>query len=347
MRQEDSLHDFQDDFQLMILDQPCSGTLRRGLQAVAGSTVQSSLLYFQGTFNEEKWKCLRWELASLKQNFHFYMAFERESTLLYHTIISLKGQTDFAINEVQFQKNSNVISKTFNLQGMRIASISDTWTPYMILGDCYEDDSEKEACEAPTYGLMMDACQLIAQKFNFTIVSFKRKDGKWGTLPEEGTPFNMSGTWVGVMGDVMFGKYPVSINIWSSFPERNELLDLVPFSSDRAVLILAPQLVKMDAGMFVRPFTTMAWYCTGAVVASALCVSAALFSCSKTDMSGFKIFLLTLWYFFVALNAYYSGALTMFFITNEQPPFDSIRDAIRAYPEWTLIIRTGKVNLTC
>ncbi len=347
MRLEDSLDDLQEDFQLVVLDRPCSGQLRQSLRAMAKSRVQSSLLFFQRMLDQEEWTCLKRELASLKQSSHFYIAFEREGTLLYHTIISLKDQTDFVISEMHFQGDSSVISTGYNLQGMRITSISDTWIPYVRLGDCIEDDPEEEACEAPTSGLLMDMCQLVAEKFNFTIVSLKRKDGKWGVLPEEGTPNNLSGSWVGVMGDVIFGKYPLSINMWNYFPERHELLDFVHFSSDQAVLALTPQPVKMDTGMFLRPFTRKTWYCTGAVALSALTLGALLFSCSKTDMSGTKIYHLSVWYCFIALNAYYGGAFTMFFITNEPLPFNSVRDAIRAYPEWNLIIRTGRHKLIC
>ena len=38
------------------------------------------------------------------------------------------------------------------------------------------------------------------------------------------------------------------------------------------------------------------------------------------------------WYFFVLLNAFYGGALTMFFASEAALPFDSIRGVMREYP---------------
>ena len=47
------------------------------------------------------------------------------------------------------------------------------------------------------------------------------------------------------------------------------------------------------------------------------------------------------WYFFVLLNAFYGGALTMFFTSEITIPFNDIRDVIRSYPDWKLQILTG------
>ena len=38
------------------------------------------------------------------------------------------------------------------------------------------------------------------------------------------------------------------------------------------------------------------------------------------------------WYFFVLLNAFHGGAMTMFFATEAGLPFDTVRDVIRLYP---------------
>ncbi len=78
--------------------------------------------------------------------------------------------------------------------------------------------------------------------------------------------------------------------------------------------------------------------------------------------SGYMISYTTAWYFFVLLNAFYGGALTMFFTSQVQKfcslyffskksilillvqasvPFESIRDVMRAYPTWKLLIMDG------
>jgi hypothetical protein len=41
------------------------------------------------------------------------------------------------------------------------------------------------------------------------------------------------------------------------------------------------------------------------------------------------------------LNAYYGGAPTMFFTSEITIPFKRIKDVMKAYPDWTLIIQVG------
>ena len=43
------------------------------------------------------------------------------------------------------------------------------------------------------------------------------------------------------------------------------------------------------------------------------------------------------WYFFVLLNAFYGGAMTMFFTTEAELPFTTEREVIRAHPDWNLL----------
>ena len=51
--------------------------------------------------------------------------------------------------------------------------------------------------------------------------------------------------------------------------------------------------------------------------------------------------LFTTWVFYILLHAYYTGALTMFFSTEVEVPFFSIKDAMSAYPNWRLMMRWG------
>ena len=46
--------------------------------------------------------------------------------------------------------------------------------------------------------------KIFAMEFNITHASHKNLDGDWGMLPKAG-PYNMSGEWGGVMGDVING----------------------------------------------------------------------------------------------------------------------------------------------
>ena len=48
------------------------------------------------------------------------------------------------------------------------------------------------------------------------------------------------------------------------------------------------------------------------------------------------------WTFFVLLNAYYGGALTMFFTSEVSIPFTNIYDVMKSYPTWKLKMRAGE-----
>ena len=47
------------------------------------------------------------------------------------------------------------------------------------------------------------------------------------------------------------------------------------------------------------------------------------------------------WFFFVLINAYYGGALTMFFVSEITLPFNTIRDALKAFPSWNFMYQAG------
>ena len=54
-----------------------------------------------------------------------------------------------------------------------------------------------------------------------------------------------------------------------------------------------------------------------------------------------KILAFTAWTFFVVLNAYYGGAMTMFFANEISFPMETAKDALRAIPDWTIVTLKG------
>ena len=42
------------------------------------------------------------------------------------------------------------------------------------------------------------------------------------------------------------------------------------------------------------------------------------------------------------INAYYGGALTMFFVSEITLPFNTLRDVLQAFPEWNLVFVDGE-----
>ena len=47
------------------------------------------------------------------------------------------------------------------------------------------------------------------------------------------------------------------------------------------------------------------------------------------------------WFFFTLINAFYSGALTMFFTMDFQLPFETMTEVLEAYPNWKLRVLNG------
>ena len=63
---------------------------------------------------------------------------------------------------------------------------------------------------------------------------------------------------------------------------------------------------------------------------------------NKHKHSTLKILYFTLWLLFVLLNAYYGGAMTMFFSLEGQIPFQGITEGLgKHYPDWKPYILQG------
>ena len=65
-------------------------------------------------------------------------------------------------------------------------------------------------------------------------------------------PYNLSGEWKGVMGDVVSGKHSVSLSAWNWIIERDSFLDFVPVVKDRQILAVIPKPPEVDPGLFIR-----------------------------------------------------------------------------------------------
>ena len=122
----------------------------------------------------------------------------------------------------------------------------------------------------------MDMSQRL---FNFTYASYKDPNDDWGLGPKSG-PFNLSGTWGGVMGGVINGEYDLSLSAWYWIFARCELLSFAPVirsrysiedqliiqllmdhncSNCRFVLAVTPQVPEVDYMLYLRPFHNEAW----------------------------------------------------------------------------------------
>ena len=150
--------------------------------------------------------------------------------------------------------------------------------------------------------------------------------------------------WKGVAGDVVTGKYQMGLNAWLWTIERNKVLDFVrPNYLTSTILCYLPKPSELDYGLAIRPFTHNVWKSIGITLSGGLAFFFIpyFFIRGWENMSANSIIKLSLWFFFVLINAYYGGAMTMFFANENVPPFRNLRDVLQAFPTWNLVFTSG------
>ena len=276
------------------------------------------------------------QLKVLQMKTIFYVAAPSESRgkLSWYQIISLNSGS--IIDSLTFAPNSHLIQERFNLHGLEITSTSATWAPFYTIEGCNEDGLE---C-ATKYGYLEDVMDTFSNRFNFTVISQKNMENDWGVLPKAG-PFSINGTWGGVMGDVINKKYDMSISSWMWTIERHELEQFVPVAKTRRMSVMKASK-STDFELFTRVFTNDSWVAVSAMVVSILlCMLTVKLTKFEQHSNGEKIMAFTIWMFFVLVQAFYAGALTMFFTSTTTLPFETDRDVIQAYPDWKIWMRSG------
>jgi hypothetical protein len=249
------------------------------------------------------------------------------NTTKYRNILSLQNNTKTLVQDIEFTE-SNQIVKNYDLEGLELYSNTLSWAPYFIISNCNDKGQE---CEMS--GFETDFMNEMGNIVNFTWTSHEdNKDGSWGTV-------NENGVWTtGPMSSVMNGEYHMSMGPWQWKFERFGLMDFVSLNPNAFVLALTPQPAELDMGLFIRPFQDQAWLLVLAsviiIVINIVIPYSLLSYYEHTD--SFKLASLFSWLFFLLINAYYGGALTMFFTSELTLPFNSIEDVMRSYPDWNL-----------
>ena len=145
--------------------------------------------------------------------------------------------------------------------------------------------------------------------------------------------------WSGVMGDVILGKFPFSLAPWLINEERVRVLDLVGVVDwDRFVSCVVLDPPQLDPGLFIRPFTNLAW--TVILITTAIYISILIKKNSDKQLSSesWRVLEFVIWSFFTIVYAYYGGALTMFFANKQTLPFETLTEALSVSPEWRVLL---------
>ena len=115
-----------------------------------------------------------------------------------------------------------------------------------------------------------------------------------------------------------------------------------------------PTPPTMDFTLFLRPFQLAAW---SAFAATLLIIMALTFAAGLVQkkfrkicpgqglQSSSRIMTIVGWVFMlITINGYFDGALTMFFADEGGIAFESQRDILNAFPDWTLIMRKSHLS---
>ena len=118
---------------------------------------------------------------------------------------------------------------------------------------------------------------------------------------------------------------------------------LFPIQTVSRVLVISPTPAEFDLDLFIRPFRREAWIGICMSIAAILITAFLPYLYIRDYFSthGFRLFVITGWLFFVVLEIYYGGVLTMFFTSNTPLPFKTPADVMKAYPGWKLLYEAG------
>ena len=313
------------------------GPLEPFLEEIASTRIKSSILAITCRDGRELFLRTMPNVNHTANGLFYLATFEDNVQPRFDQVIVLNGNRGFAISGLVLGDDLAIAEESYDFGGMEVRSNSLTWRPYLTLEDC-----NARGTNCSSTGLLQDIAVAAAEMSNFSLVSHRDRGGDWGLRPVSGN-YSLSGTWDGgSMADVINGIYDMSLSAWIWNLERNPMLDFVPTALRQIVLAMEPRWPEVDLGLFVRPFTDELWQFIGIGVVFITVSLAAMFAISGfKDTTGLQVARISAWMFFVVLEAYYEGALTMFFSSEFTVPFETQRDVIRAYPRYKLMMQDG------
>ena len=120
------------------------------------------------------------------------------------------------------------------------------------------------------------------------------------------------------------GDYPLTTVGWLMVEDRLNLFDFIPIRYENRILAMKEAKISIDHGLFARPFRLELWLATGLFFILIFAILLALHLKMKGTQvrNGKKSFMMVGWMILLFLDAYYSRALTMYFIGSPGLPFN-------------------------
>ena len=315
-----------------------ANTFQVYLEHIRNHKIRKTILVFVDNNLDSNQECkLNHALNNLVSgNAWFSLLYQNSNMTKYRNIITLQNNTKTLVQDIKFDERNQIL-ENYDLEGLKLYSNTLSWAHYFQISNCKDMHNDEMGKDCDMTGYLNDFMNAMGNLVNFTWTSHEPTDGSWGSMDD-------NGVWTtGPMGAVTKGEYHMSISSYSWTIQRNGLVDFVSMGGKAFVLALTPQPAELDFGLFIRPFQEEAWLLVLAfvlMISITIAVPYSLFNYYEHTES-FKLTALFSWLFFVIINAYYGGALTMFFTSELTLPFNSIEDVLRSYPDWNLKFKDG------
>lgn len=124
------------------------------------------------------------------------------------------------------------------------------------------------------------------------------------------------------------------------------MFDFIPVVPDGLLVAMYPTPPEYDLELFIRPYSKDSWWMVGLTTLVLLVLYYVpqffpIVQKHRSELQSVRMVQSIGWYFFMLLEVYYSGALTMFFSTEIGVPFETMKEAMQAYPEWKMQLQRG------
>ena len=335
--------DFYKDSLLVIASPQNTSRWDDYLDLLTKTEVMSSTLILPEVLTSDQKKMIMSKLEKLAKSTFFYWAFPEDKhsgKIVWNRVITLVNVKQVVTNKLNFNQFGHIV-EDYDMQGMHIMSTTVSWPPYIFLNEeCKVQKKYNDKCKP--YGFLVDALDAMAKMANFTWECHGDPLDNYGTTPLSG-PANASGTWGGVVGDVVAGNYHFSMSTWVWKEERQDMFDFATIVADRTALAIRLKAKDIDYGLFTRPFRTEAWLLIGfaVILFYTVIIIPFLFAPNFAESTSYRLIEWVAFTFFMLTEIYYSGALTMFFSTAPPLPFETMKEVMSDYPTWKLMMRYG------
>ena len=355
------------------------------LMTIQHAKVKRAVIVITTPIDQDQETSLINLMNSLSENALFYLIYQQKTSfspheILYKQVISIKHASRAIVEDFQMNELGQVIEK-YNLQGLKLYGTTLSWAPTIMIENC---DSKGKNCE--TRGLYRDLMDAMSKVLNFTWECHKEVNNNWGVSPIIEADGNK--TWVGLFGSIVNGDYMFSPCSWQWNIVRYGLVDFVSTTwqyrqgtfkykfevyhrvkldisvlTDKCVFYyrlhaLTPKNPEIDYGLLVRCFTNETWNFIAIITVILFIFILLPYNFIQSEFyeqtNGYILASFSGWMFFVMLEIFYGGALTMFFTTEVRIEFESTEDVLRAYPDWKILIKAGteidwiqKANTVC